>query len=1177
MFRKKRLSLLISVVMLFSVALGAGIIAHADSGIMPLFGLSNNFKETASGNPVSIFASDTTKPTGSITSTNFLDTTQKVMFQMSDDKGIAGFYWGTNSNYSKNTYKSVLFGIGTAFEIVSKPGTYYLTVKDTSGNLSNPCSMTFYKTTFNANGGTTDWEYILTVANVSIDLPTPTRNDYVFKGWNPSKSASTGVTSISPSGNGTYYAIWKVNDSVKPTGSISSTNKVAASQTATLTLSDNIGVDGYYWGTSPNYSSNTYTSASEGTVTKTISSSGTYYLTVKDKGDNLSDTVSVTYYKTTLNANGGSVSPSSVLTKSGNTFTFPTPSKGKASYLGWSTSQSATSGVKSLTPTGNATYYAIWKEGDSTKPTGSITSTNNVAASQTATLTLSDNVGVAGYYWGTNSKYSSNTYTSASAGSVKKSVKAAGVYYLTVKDVSGNISNTVSIRYYKTTLNANGGSVSPSSVLTKSGNTFTFPTAKKTGYACKGWNTSKSASSGISSLKPTANKTYYALWKKGDTTKPTGSISSTNKVSSSQTATLTLSDNKAVAGYYWGTSSSYSSNIYSSASAGSVSKTVSSSGTYYLTVKDTSGNLSTTVSIKYIKTTLNANGGSVSPSSVLTKNGNSFTFPTPSKNGYAFKGWSTSKSASSGIKSLKPTENKTYYAVWNNNIYNLKDETYSFENYEDWHSGGHCFGMSATSSGYYIGKLNRTELIGGDPKASLYSFSLDESFMPICYYQEIQGSCSTNAIVAGGTAYKSGYFNASGDWNSVVNYVKSHKYDNSGALQVGMYKDYEGGHAVNFLYYKVVDGEDRIYIYDNNYPNQELYLCKSSNGRIYEKPYATFSGYLDCVALRDVAKYFNYADSFDNSRAIYAETGTINVLNNALATPMDGKINGKNYTMYEFPKSVDIAVVLPLVENAEFVYQGIKYSLEELVGKGYGILSMSDSGISVDFSSFNFDESTGCSEHSMKEYSIKPTCTDSGYKVSACTECGYIDKDSAGTIDPTGHIIVKDEAVAPTCTERGFTEGNHCELCGEVIKAQTEIPATGHTVVTDKAVEATFKHIGVTEGSHCSVCNEVLVAQKYVAKLGSPSISSITVGKKSFKAIWKSVANIDGYQLQYSTDKNFKSGVKTVNVTGSESASKTVSNLKSSKKYYVRIRGYKKINGSNQYSSWSSKKSATTK
>ena len=315
-------------------------------------------------------------------------------------------------------------------------------------------------------------------------------------------------------------------DTTAPAGSISSTNNVAASQTVTLTLSDNVAVAGYYWGTSSSYTSNTYTATSNPSVTKTVSSNGTYYLTVKDTSGNVSSNYSITFYKTTLNANNGSVSPTSVLTESGKSFTFPTPTRSGYTYNGWSTSSTATSGVTTLSPTGNATYYAVWTFIDTIVPTGSISSTNNIAVSQTVTLTLSDNVGVAGYYWGTSSNYTSNTYTATSNSSVTKTVSSSGTYYLTVKDTSGNLSSNYSITFYKTTLDASGGSVSPASVLAESEESLTFPTPTRSGYSFDGWYTLVSGGTRITGATTiTSSTTLYAHWSissaRGDVNKDT--------------------------------------------------------------------------------------------------------------------------------------------------------------------------------------------------------------------------------------------------------------------------------------------------------------------------------------------------------------------------------------------------------------------------------------------------------------------------------------------------------------------------------------------------------------------------------------------------------------------------------------------------------------------------------
>ena len=310
-------------------------------------------------------------------------------------------------------------------------------------------------------------------------------------------------------------------------------------------------------------------------------------------------------------------------------------------------------------------------------PSASLSSTNNVASAQTVTISLSDNVGIKGYYWGTSSSYSNNSYTSTSSPSISKTVDSAGTYYATAVDTSGNVSSTVSITFYKTTLNANGGSISQTSVLTKSGNSFTFPTPTRSNYTYVGWGTSSStsASNAVKTLSPSSNATYYAVWSYVDSQKPTASLSSTNNVASSQTVTISLSDNVGIKGYYWGTSSSYSNNSYTSTSSTGISKTVDSAGTYYATAVDTSGNVSSTISITFYKTTLNANGGSVSQTSVLTKSGNSFTFPTPTRSIYSYVGWSTSSSATSGIKSLTPTGSNTYYAVWKNEKKNISDCT----------------------------------------------------------------------------------------------------------------------------------------------------------------------------------------------------------------------------------------------------------------------------------------------------------------------------------------------------------------------------------------------------------------------------------------------------------------------------------------------------------------------
>lgn len=91
------------------------------------------------------------------------------------------------------------------------------------------------------------------------------------------------------------------------------------------------------------------------------------------------------------------------------------------------------------------------------------------------------------------------------------------------------------------------------------------------------------------------------------------------------------------------------------------------------------------------------------------------------------------------------------------------------------------------------------------------------------------------------------------------------------------------------------------------------------------------------------------------------------------------------------------------------------------------------------------------------------------------------------------------------------------------------------------------------------------------------SIKKLSKGKKKFTVTWAKVSGVKGYQIQYSSDKKFKKNNKSVTVTKQKTTNATVKKLKSKKKYYVRVRTYKTVNGKKIYSSWSKVKSVKTK
>lgn len=91
------------------------------------------------------------------------------------------------------------------------------------------------------------------------------------------------------------------------------------------------------------------------------------------------------------------------------------------------------------------------------------------------------------------------------------------------------------------------------------------------------------------------------------------------------------------------------------------------------------------------------------------------------------------------------------------------------------------------------------------------------------------------------------------------------------------------------------------------------------------------------------------------------------------------------------------------------------------------------------------------------------------------------------------------------------------------------------------------------------------------------AISTLTAAQKAFSVKWvKKTAQVSGYQIQYSTKKDFSSGNKMVTVKGMDNVSKTIKNLVAGKTYFVRVRTFKTVDGKNYASAWSAAKSVKT-
>ena len=99
---------------------------------------------------------------------------------------------------------------------------------------------------------------------------------------------------------------------------------------------------------------------------------------------------------------------------------------------------------------------------------------------------------------------------------------------------------------------------------------------------------------------------------------------------------------------------------------------------------------------------------------------------------------------------------------------------------------------------------------------------------------------------------------------------------------------------------------------------------------------------------------------------------------------------------------------------------------------------------------------------------------------------------------------------------------------------------------------------------------------KITTKPKKVTISKLKSAKKKLSIYWKKISNCSGYEIQYSLKSSFKSK-KSIKIKNRKTLSKTIKSLKSNKKYYIRIRAYKQVEGKEIYGDFSKTKSMKIK
>lgn len=140
---------------------------------------------------------------------------------------------------------------------------------------------------------------------------------------------------------------------------------------------------------------------------------------------------------------------------------------------------------------------------------------------------------------------------------------------------------------------------------------------------------------------------------------------------------------------------------------------------------------------------------------------------------------------------------------------------------------------------------------------------------------------------------------------------------------------------------------------------------------------------------------------------------------------------------------------------------------------------------------------------------------------------------------------------------------------GKTLKANTDYTVSYATNKLTGKGTVKISGKGAYTGTRSAAFN-IAPKKSKVQRIKSPKKRQLTLW-------WKKDLQATGYQIQYSTNKKFSKGTKTITVTSRKTASRTVKRLKSKKVYYVRVRAYKTIDKKKVTIGWSPVKKVRVK
>ena len=608
-------------------------------------------------------SNDKEAPSVSFKCDNDIDTSQFLVMYFTDNEKVAGFYFGTNPDYTKNVYASFNLEETNTFHsrTFTEEGVYYLAVKDVNGNVSKTYIVTICKISFDAKGGSVSPSYIIRFGEGTPSrLPKPVRTGYTFKGWSTSNDSTVeyqvGAT-YSANENVTLYAVWKANEYTVNYDANGGTN-APAKQTKVH------GTDLILSATAPSKAGHSFlgwSTSNDSTVEYQV---GATYSA--NENVTLYAVWKANEYTVNYDANGGTNAPAKQTKVHGTDLILSAtaPSKAGHSFLGWSTSNDSTVEYQvgaTYSANENVTLYAVWKANEYTVNYDANGGTN-APAKQTKvhgtdlilSATAPSKAGHSFLGWSTSND-STVEYQVGATYSANENVTLYAVWK----------ANEYTVNY-----DANGGTNAPAKQIKEHGTDLTLSAdaPSKAGHSFLGWSTSNDSTveyQAGATYSANENVTLYAVWKADEYTVNYDANGGTNapaKQIKVHGTDLTLSATApSKAGHsFLGWSTSNDSTVEYQAGATYIAN---ADVTLYAVWK------ADEYTVNY-----DANGGSNVPPAQTKIYETALTLSDviPQKTGYTFLGWAVSSDSTTVTYqaggSYTNNSDVTLYAVWKQNV-----------------------------------------------------------------------------------------------------------------------------------------------------------------------------------------------------------------------------------------------------------------------------------------------------------------------------------------------------------------------------------------------------------------------------------------------------------------------------------------------------------------------------